>query len=105
MQSDNKIRFSGLVAKDTINNSTQEFGVLKSDYYCFCFHTEKNYEAWNAMDISKWEFYLVAARDIKTKSVSLKWLRENKYGSYSPAELRNHWVSLQSQRGHGVTMR
>jgi hypothetical protein len=81
-QPDNKIRFSGLVAKDTIDNHSKEFGALKSDYYCFCFHTEKNYDAWNAMDLSKWEFYLVAAMDIKTKSVSLKWLRQNEYGPF-----------------------
>jgi hypothetical protein len=93
IQPDNKIRFGGLVARDTIDNSKQEFGSLKSDYYCFCFHTEKNYEAWNAMDISKWEFYLVAAKDIKTKSVSLKWLKERGYGPYSAAGLRNHWLS------------
>lgn len=91
IQPDNKIRFGGLVAKDTIDNSKQEFGSLKSDYYCFCFHTEKNYEVWNAMDISKWEFYLVAAKDIQTKSVSLKWLKERGYGPYTAAGLRNHW--------------
>lgn len=96
-QPDNKIRFSGLVAKDTIDNHSQEFGALKSHYYCFCFHTEKNYDAWNAMDLSKWELYLVAAKDIKTKSVSLKWLRQNEYGPFSPVELRHHWLSLQSQ--------
>lgn len=95
MQPDNKIRFGGLVAKDTINNSTQEFGSLKSDFYCFCFHTEKNYEAWNGMDMSKWEFYLVAAKDITTKSVSLKWLKGRGYGPYSAAGLREHWLSYE----------
>lgn len=93
IQPDNKIRFGGLVAKDTIDNSKQEFGSLKSDYYCFCFNTEKNYEVWNAMDISKWEFYLVAAKDIQTKSVSLKWLKERGYGPYTAAGLRNYWSS------------
>ena len=93
IQPDNKIRFGGLVARDTIDNSKQEFGSLKSDYYCFCFHTEKNYEVWNAMDISKWEFYLVAAKNIQTKSVSLKWLKERGYGPHTAAGLRNYWSS------------
>jgi hypothetical protein len=89
MQPDSKIRFSNLITKDTIYNSIESAASLKSDLYCFCFHNEKNYQQWNAMDIEKWEFYLVKAEAIKTKSVSLKWLKDNKFGPYSPSELRD----------------
>lgn len=86
-QPDAKIRFSGLMAKDTIDHHKEKQGRFKSDLYVFCFQNERNYEKWNAMNLSQWEFYLVPAKSLTTKSVSLQWLKANRFGPLNPSQL------------------
>lgn len=87
LQPDSGIRFSGLMAKDSIDHHLDKQGGLKSDLYVFCFQNEKVYEKWNAMDLSQWEFYLVPATSITTKSVTLRWLKANGFGPLNPSQL------------------
>jgi hypothetical protein len=87
IQPDAKIRFAGLAAKDTIEPHKDKVARLKSDLYIFCFQHEKDYLRWNAMDLSQWEFYLVPASELKTRSVNLCWLKTQKYGPLDPKGL------------------
>ena len=52
---------------------------LKSDLYVFAFQHERDILRWNAMDLSQWEFYLLAAAELATlapgQTVSLAKLR------------------------------
>lgn len=99
IQLDSKIRFSGLMAKDTIDHHKEKQGRLKSDLYIFCFQNEKNYERWNAMDISQWEFYLVPAKRIKTKSVSIQWLKASSFGPLNPSQLLQRFNEFENAEG------
>lgn len=95
IQPDSKIRFSGLMAKDTINHHLDKSPRLKSDIYIFCFQFEKNYDHWNAMDLSQWEFYFVAAQELKYKSASLAWLKKQNFGPLSPTELKRKYLEFE----------
>lgn len=86
---DSKIRFSGLMARDSTSTDWSKTPGFKSDLYVFAFQKERQVEKWNALDLSQWEFFLVSADDLRNlgwKSVSLNTLRE-KFGALSAAEL------------------
>jgi len=80
VKSPSAIRFSGLMAKDAVNNHTESKASYKSDLYIFCFQNEADHEQWNALNLDQWEFYVFDLLDLKKfagKSVSLKKLREH----------------------------
>lgn len=98
IQPDSGIRFSGLMAKDTIDHHKEKEGRLKSDLYIFCFQNEKIYEQWNAMDLFQWEFYLVPAKSITTKSVTLLWLKTNGFGPLNPVQLSHRFNEFENAK-------
>ena len=76
----NKIRFSGLVARDSTDANRSGEPSLKSDIYVFAFQKEESIKNWNALDLTQWEFYLVMAEDLLkhgAKIISLAKLRKD----------------------------
>ncbi len=98
IQPDSKIRFAGLMAKDTIEHHKETRGRLKSDLYIFCFQNERDYDIWNAMNLSQWEFYLTPAKDLTTKSVSLQWLKAHNYGPLIPSQLAQQFNNYENSK-------
>lgn len=74
------IKFSGLRARDSVVvNKSNEAPRYKSDIYVFCFEHERDYDRWNALDLSQWEFYIVTCKNLSVlnaSSISLRKLRE-----------------------------
>ncbi len=74
-----QIRFSGLKARDAVAvPNSNEPQIFKSHIYIFAFQRERQFERWNAMDLSQWEFYALPVSVVGalgSKSVSLKMLR------------------------------
>jgi hypothetical protein len=59
--------------------NSNEAARYKSDLYVFCFQHEKDYDRWNALDLSQWEFYIRTRNDLgalNISSISLRKLRE-----------------------------
>lgn len=75
---DKSIRFSGLMAGDSIATHGKVAANFKSDFYVFALQCEKDFTKWNALDLNQWEFFLVPAHVLKklgSKSISLATLR------------------------------
>jgi hypothetical protein len=74
------IKFSGLRARNSVGvTDSIEVARYKSDLYVFCFEHEQDYDRWNALDLSQWEFYVLTCKEISavgTSSISLRKLRE-----------------------------
>jgi len=86
---DKSIRFSGLMAGDSIATHGTGAANFKSDFYVFAFQCEKDFTKWNALDLNQWEFFLVPAHVLKklgSKSISLATLRA-KFGALTAEEL------------------
>jgi len=86
---DNKIRFAGLMARDSTSTDWSKTPTFKSDLYVFAFQSEKEIEKWNALDLNQWEFFLVSAAELSRlgwKSISLTTLRKQ-FGSLTATEL------------------
>ena len=72
-------RLSGL----EFDASRNEFGTerrVRGDVFVFCVHTERDPAAYDALDVSKWEFYVVAAdavREARTRTVGINWVRNH----------------------------
>lgn len=79
IHSDNRIRFSGLKARNAVDTSnSNDPRLFKSDIYIFAFQKEKDIERWNAMDLSQWEFYALPGSTVGNmgqRSISLATLR------------------------------
>ena len=74
---DSKIAFHGLMARtaDEVAKGSEERR-LKSDLYVFAFQHEKEHARWDAMDLAQWEFYVLPAVRLNSRSISLQALRE-----------------------------
>jgi hypothetical protein len=79
-----KVRFAGLKARDAVMApANTEPQILKSHIYVFAFQHEKDFDQWNAMDLSQWEFYVLPVsrmRELRGRSVSLLTLRAEQKG-------------------------
>lgn len=80
MTSDSAIRFGGLRARDASTVADMRtLRTLKSHLYVLAFQHEKDIPRWNAMDLSQWEFYVLAADQLSRlssgRTVSLTKLR------------------------------
>lgn len=70
-------RLSGLEFDATRN----EFGTerrVRADVFVFCVHTERDPAIYDALDVSKWEFYVIDAQAIHeagTRTVGINWVR------------------------------
>lgn len=85
-----QVRFTGLVARDSVKPNISEEAKFKSDVYIFAFHNQEDWQQWSALDIDKWEFYVLTHEEIialGSKSISLKKLE--KFGRLSPEKLKH----------------
>lgn len=85
---DSKIRFGGLMARDSANTDMYTARSQKSQLYVFAFQHERDIKRWNAMDLTQWEFYVVRAKDlaqIAGRTVALSKLRQE-YGPLTSTE-------------------
>ncbi len=50
---------------------------VRADVFVFAVHTEREPDAYNALDLSKWEFYVVGsdAVNAQTRTVGIAWVR------------------------------
>lgn len=70
-------RLSGMEFDATRN----EFGterLVRADVFVFCVHTERDPGAYDVLDVSKWDFYVVgsdAVRAAGTRTVGIGWVR------------------------------
>lgn len=75
--SPSKVRFSGLRARDSVG-TRPDARALKSDLYVFAFQGQLDPAAWDALDLSAWEFYMLdrdALEALGCASISLTRLR------------------------------
>jgi hypothetical protein len=63
--------FSGLKAWDASDLLISEPARFKSQLYVFAFPKEIDYERWNAMDLTQWEFYIRKAGDLSHARIRL----------------------------------
>ncbi len=82
-----KIRFCGLV-RGRSDLGEAHSPKLRSHLYVFAFQHHPDYQTWDAMDLSQWEFYVVPASALPAKSVSLKSLRAH-YRKLDAASLKD----------------
>lgn len=106
-EGDRGIRFASLAARDSTSVDWSKDPTFKSDLYVFAFQSERTIAKWNALDLSQWEFFLVAAeklRDLKWKSISLTTLR-SQFGALSAAEFAHKGQAAIAtlESGRGVT--
>lgn len=78
---DSRVRFAGLTARNAEGPANAgDNRALKSQLYAFAFQHEKDYERWNAMDLSQWEFYVFPAKELPSlggRTVKLLTLRKH----------------------------
>ena len=73
----------GRVAARAWDESTNEFGAapeVRADVFVFAVQTCKEHAAYDALDASQWEFYVVPAgpvRDCGYRSVAISWVRRH----------------------------
>jgi hypothetical protein len=73
----------GRVAARTWDANTNEFGAepeVRADVFVFAVQTCEDPSTYDALDISQWEFYVVAAgpvRECGYKSVGISWVRRH----------------------------
>jgi hypothetical protein len=73
----------GRVAARTWDDNTNAFGAepeVRADVFVFAVQTCKEPSAYNALDLSQWEFHVVDAahvRDCGYKTVSISWVRRH----------------------------
>jgi len=66
-----RVRFAGLNAGDAVEIAGPITG-NKSDLYVFAFQNQLDHAAWNALDLTQWEFYLLTKEQLAGKtSISL----------------------------------
>jgi hypothetical protein len=72
------LRFSGLMAKTAIKPAVaSDKRVHKSDLYVFALEKHMDYETWDALDITQWEFFLATKEQLSDKpSVTIRQLEE-----------------------------
>ena len=77
-----RLSFGPVIAR-TWDANTNEFGAapeVRADVFVFSVQTCKDPQRYDALDISEWEFYVVAAervRECAYKSVSIAWVRRH----------------------------
>lgn len=77
-----RLSFGRVIAR-TWDANTNEFGAepeVRADVFVFSAQTCKDPQRYDALDISQWEFYVVAAervRECAYKSVSIAWVRKH----------------------------
>ena len=70
----------GRVAARSWHENTNVYGAapkVRADVFVFAVQTCKDPDAYDALDISQWEFYVVHAKHVRecgTKSVSIAWV-------------------------------
>jgi hypothetical protein len=73
------IRFAGLQSRSNVFQWSGEKS-FKSNFYVFCFHRETDPAAWDAWNLSQWEFYRVTREELAARnvgpSISLRKLRD-----------------------------
>lgn len=75
-----RLSFGRVIAR-TWDANTNEFGAepeVRADVFVFSVQTCKDPQRYDALDLSQWEFYVVAAdrvRECRYKSVSIAWVR------------------------------
>jgi hypothetical protein len=70
-------RLTGLEFDATTNEYSAE-RLVRADVFVFAVHTERVPESYDALDVSKWEFYVVPADAIRaagTRTVGITWVR------------------------------
>jgi hypothetical protein len=77
-----RLSFGRVIAR-TWDANTSEFGAereVRADVFVFSVQTCKDPQCYDVLDISQWEFYVVAAdrvRECAYKSVSIAWVRKH----------------------------
>lgn len=77
-----RLSFGRVIAR-TWDANTNEFGAkpeVRADVFVFSVQTCKDPQRYDALDLSQWEFYVVAAdrvRECRYKSVSIAWVRKH----------------------------
>jgi hypothetical protein len=91
LKDDKKIRFANLRSRGLVSQWSGKL-TYKSHFYIFAFQKESSIEAWNALNLGQWEFFLLSVQELEalnTNSVSLDTLRK-KFKTLSASELAFH---------------
>ena len=75
------VRFGGLQARTAVSPAPEDDPPrFKSDLYVFCLHCQTDAAAWDAWQLSHWEFYTLTREELSKsgvgKSISLATLRK-----------------------------
>jgi hypothetical protein len=67
----NRIRFGGLQARTAVSPGTAVDVVsFKSDVYVFCMHVQTDPIAWDAWNLSNWEFYVMTKEELSARNIA-----------------------------------
>jgi hypothetical protein len=87
-----RLGFSGLIGREW-DEQTGEYAQdrsVRADVFVFCVHTERDPSVYDALDVSKWEFYVAPAEAVRTngtRSVGIGWVQTNSVGPLSHEQL------------------
>lgn len=68
---------------DAKTNEWGDHRTVRADVFVFAVHTERDPDAYDALDVGKWEFYVVGAgaiREAQTRTIGIGWVRTHGRG-------------------------